>query len=302
MENATVGTTLNEDTYHSFLNFENIVFLVTVLISLCGLAVNGIVIWLLGFVIKRNPFSVYILNLASADFIFLLCAIVFFIIFILKLQISILVSLVVGLTITSWLVDLSLVTAISFERCLSVLFPIWYRCRRPTYLSTVFCFLIWGLSFCSGMMECLCEQLEALPCVLMYFVCYVLFPFALLVICVSSLILLIRVHCCSWRRQSNKLHLIVFLTVLIFLTCGFPLGVGIITCTISEVVPNCPIVLHICRLLSIVNSSVNPFIYFFVGRHRQKRVWKSLREVLQSALEDDSEPTSGVETQSSCTT
>ncbi|XP_064369499.1 mas-related G-protein coupled receptor member F-like isoform X2 [Dromaius novaehollandiae] len=45
---------------------------VTLLICLCGLVGNGAVLWLLSFCIRRNSFTIYILNLAFADFIFLL--------------------------------------------------------------------------------------------------------------------------------------------------------------------------------------------------------------------------------------
>ncbi|XP_035753890.1 uncharacterized protein LOC104129638 isoform X2 [Egretta garzetta] len=45
---------------------------VTLLICLCGLLGNGAVLWLLGVCIRRNPITVYILNLAVTDFIFLL--------------------------------------------------------------------------------------------------------------------------------------------------------------------------------------------------------------------------------------
>ncbi|NXX29146.1 MRGRD protein, partial [Nicator chloris] len=41
-------------------------------ISLCGLAGNGVVIWFLGFHTPQSPFTVYILNLAVADFSLLL--------------------------------------------------------------------------------------------------------------------------------------------------------------------------------------------------------------------------------------
>ncbi|XP_069660297.1 mas-related G-protein coupled receptor member H-like isoform X2 [Haliaeetus albicilla] len=46
--------------------------MVTLLICLCGLVGNGAVLWFLGFRIRRNPITVYILNLAVADFTFLL--------------------------------------------------------------------------------------------------------------------------------------------------------------------------------------------------------------------------------------
>ncbi|XP_070420494.1 mas-related G-protein coupled receptor member F-like isoform X2 [Equus przewalskii] len=70
--NATAHST-SVDGAHAFSTYQNTLFLATVLVSLCGLVGNGTVIWLLGFRIKRNPFSVYILNLAGADFAFLFC-------------------------------------------------------------------------------------------------------------------------------------------------------------------------------------------------------------------------------------
>ncbi|NXX76037.1 MAS protein, partial [Urocolius indicus] len=41
-------------------------------ICLCGLVGNGKVMWFLAFHMKQNPFNVYILNLAFADFSLLL--------------------------------------------------------------------------------------------------------------------------------------------------------------------------------------------------------------------------------------
>ncbi|MBZ3883156.1 Mas-related G-protein coupled receptor member X2 [Sciurus carolinensis] len=41
------------------------------IILLVGLAGNAAVLWFLGFRIRRNTFSIYTLNLAAADFLFL---------------------------------------------------------------------------------------------------------------------------------------------------------------------------------------------------------------------------------------
>ncbi|XP_054841886.1 proto-oncogene Mas-like [Eublepharis macularius] len=56
-----------------------------------------------------------------------------------------------------------LLTAISIDRCVSILFPIWYRCHRTTHWSTMVCALIWALTclptatpFC-----CLCAFLNS---------------------------------------------------------------------------------------------------------------------------------------------
>nr|KAF6438029.1 hypothetical protein HJG59_008721 [Molossus molossus] len=50
--------------------------LLMIIVALAGLAGNVVVLWLLGFRMRRNPFSVYILNLAGADCLFLCCQII----------------------------------------------------------------------------------------------------------------------------------------------------------------------------------------------------------------------------------
>ncbi|NXI37143.1 MAS protein, partial [Galbula dea] len=97
-------------------------------ISLCGLAGNGIVMWVLIFHMKQNPFTVYVLNLAIADFSLLL----FLIVFLLLLLIS--VSYCDFTVNTIWTLNnlivvfhfchfssMYLLTAMFVERCLAAL-------------------------------------------------------------------------------------------------------------------------------------------------------------------------------------
>ncbi|NWH69945.1 MRGRD protein, partial [Piaya cayana] len=101
-------------------------------VALCGLVGNGTVLWFLCFHMKQNPFTVYILNLALADFFLLV------LFFLLSLAALSLVSacssaykyytlyddfeyVVEFLSHFFDLSSMSLLTAISTERCLSVL-------------------------------------------------------------------------------------------------------------------------------------------------------------------------------------
>ncbi|NWI51990.1 MAS protein, partial [Calyptomena viridis] len=101
-------------------------------ISTCGLVGNGMVMWFLGFHMKRSPFTVYILNLAVADFsltfMFFLLLVTFLV---LKAFCSYLfhfaplyIDFVFVVEPVCHLCDLSslgLLTALSVERCVSVL-------------------------------------------------------------------------------------------------------------------------------------------------------------------------------------
>ncbi|NXS92909.1 MRGRD protein, partial [Jacana jacana] len=101
---------------------------VFIFICLCGLVGNMVVMWFLGFHMKRNPFTVYVLNLAIADFsllLFLLAILTLFIISTLnyihsrKYDLSYYVLMILFLFF--YYASMYLLTAMSIERCLSVL-------------------------------------------------------------------------------------------------------------------------------------------------------------------------------------
>uniref|UniRef100_A0A4X2KYP6 G-protein coupled receptors family 1 profile domain-containing protein n=1 Tax=Vombatus ursinus TaxID=29139 RepID=A0A4X2KYP6_VOMUR len=261
----------------------------SLLIALVGLVGNSIVLWLLGFRIPRNPCSVYILNLAVADDLFLCCYFLMYINYLFGPFYSWLVSEVqFHLTYMFYTMDLSLLAAISTERCLAVLFPIWYRCHRPKRTSAAVCAVLWFLTGLFGVtVYAFCYPLFIAgfcsPSLFTGVACLFLLAF---VLCVSSLTLLLRVQCSSQRPQRPRLYLLVLLTVLMFLLCGLPLGIT----DVIEFVTNSSFMPHrLPWLLACVNSSANPFIYFFLGSQRHKRR-EPLRAVLQRALEDEEDP------------
>ncbi|KAM7086760.1 mas-related G-protein coupled receptor member X1-like [Molossus nigricans] len=262
-----------------------IVIHVALLAGLCGLVGNGTVIWLLGFRLKRNPISVYILNLATADFLFLSFTIVVALLLINNTGDPI--ELMLPVLSTSYLAGMVLLMAISTERCISALFPIWYRCHRPEHLSAILCAVVWGLSLCLGTTRLLCIYYEDFLYRQSHLVYVVTSFLTLLVLCVSSLTLLLRVHCGSWRRQTTKLYRLILLTVLAFLVLGLPLNVGLFINLFFPSLFDFPRYEPIFYVLSVLNSAVNPLIYFFVGRPRHQQGPMSLRDVLQSALTED---------------
>ncbi|XP_060040791.1 mas-related G-protein coupled receptor member X4-like [Erinaceus europaeus] len=288
-ENISTVVTPSGDRSRVSFDFRNIVFLLTVLLGLCGSVGNGVVIWLLGFCVKRNPFSVYILNLACADFTFLLCNSIWLILILSQIYEDVNTELLEAVKLTSFLVGLSLLMAVSTERCVSVLWPLWYRCRRPQRLSSILCALIWALALFSGAFQLLCEYMVGFSCDVFYLVLDGVSFITFLVLCVSCLTLLIRVQCGSRRSPPTRLYVTILLSVLVFLLLGLPLGAGLMAYRLSSAVSHSDTVLPVLYLLSAMNSVVNPIIYFFVGRHRQPQPRKSLREALQRALTDDTE-------------
>ncbi|XP_072494042.1 mas-related G-protein coupled receptor member X4-like [Notamacropus eugenii] len=266
------------------LKLRDWMWILTMLIALIGLVGNSIVLWLLGFCIKRNPFSVYILNQAGADALFLCFSFLVFIPeFVRYLCDSFMHNLLQYITYIFYTLSLSLLAAISTERCLSVLFPIWYRCHHPKHMSAVMCAVLCTLAslFCVvGFLNCIYDPNHF--CSNFFIIEFMWFIALTCGLCMSSLTLLLRVQCSSQHQQPPRLYLVILLTVLVFLLCGLPMGIGEFASRFNLVLmPQ-----WLRQLLACVNSSANPFIYYFLGKQMHK-TREPLKVVFESALGEE---------------
>ncbi|KAM9557608.1 mas-related G-protein coupled receptor member H-like [Guaruba guarouba] len=262
---------------------------VTVFVCLCGLVGNGAVLWLLGFCISRNPITTYILNLAMADFTFLLFMAISVLLYIME---NIFCSSFVSLTYQRPLLLLSLfsyntslyfLTAISIERCSSILCPLWYRCHRPQRLSALVCALLWALSIAViAAVTSLCllheHKLCQMALISMYTLNFLIFAPPMVV---SSTILFIKVQCGSQQRQPKRLYIVIFLTVLFFLIFMVPLSVWNFLQQFGYAAPS-----QAVFLLACINSSINPFIYFLVGSCRRRCSMVPLQVAFRRVFEE----------------
>ncbi|XP_020826554.1 mas-related G-protein coupled receptor member D [Phascolarctos cinereus] len=268
--------------------------IVIALLCLCGLVGNGTVIWLLRFGIKKNPYSVYIFNLAIADFFFLLCMFLS----------SVLnrpefgpwswhISEVFRRTrCLAYVLGLSLLAAIGTQRCLSVLFPNWYRCHRPRNLSSLVCAVLWVLAILESLAAiyfCVVQKENKNSCrkVDLFFM-VLIFGIFTPAMCVSGLTLFIKARRISLKHQPARLYIIILVTILVFLICALPLSVHwfIIYWLCLRERPNV-IFYGVAKIFSCVNSTANPIIYFMVGSQRKKRFHEPLRVTLERALWDE---------------
>nr|XP_012608504.2 mas-related G-protein coupled receptor member X1-like [Microcebus murinus] len=195
----------------------------------------------------------------------------------------------------SYLAGLSMLSAISAERCVSVLWPIWYRCHRPTHTSAVVCGLLWAMALLPSTMNLFCVFLhigDHYACKTSKIIAAAWVIILLVVLCSSSLALLLRFLCGSGRMRMTRLYVTILLTVLVFLLCALPLGIAWLSYSWMQhdVQVKCylPVV---SMFLTSVNSSANPVIYFFAGSYRQRKQEgrQTLRQVLQRALQDTPE-------------
>ncbi|XP_027560003.1 proto-oncogene Mas-like [Neopelma chrysocephalum] len=263
---------------------------VTLLIGLCGLVGNGAVLWLLGFHIRRNPSTVYILNLAVADFTFLLFVVTSSLLYMVdNASCSGVVSLrylrsFFLLSLFSHNMGLFLLTAISVERCVGVLWPFWCRCHRPRLLSPVVCSLLWALAcVLAGLVYFVCDLGHSKHCwVVLGMLCFLSFCVLTPLMVVSNVIIFIKLRRSSWQHHSLRLYAVIFLTVFFFLLFGVPLSIQIFLNFFVYI----NLVFEICLLLASVNSSINPIIYVLVGSYGKPRLRGSVKVALQRVFED----------------
>ncbi|XP_006770962.2 PREDICTED: mas-related G-protein coupled receptor member X2-like [Myotis davidii] len=275
-----------------------ILHLLTGIVAPVGLAGNVVVFWLLGFRMRRNAFSVYILNLAGADFLFLCYRFIHSILLLFNFKIFRVTHRYLFLVfISAYISGLSFLSAISTERCLSVLWPIWYRCRRPRHMSTVMCALLWALSLLLSMLEgnyCdpLGRNMHYFWCSVLDFITVAWLILLFVLLSGSTLALMTRLLCGSHRLRPTRLYITIGITVLVFLLCCLPFSICLfLTAWLPNISSTFFRLYMMVVLLSSINSCANPIIYFFVGSFRQ-RWWKrrhTLRLVLQRALQDTPE-------------
>nr|XP_056710626.1 mas-related G-protein coupled receptor member H-like [Euleptes europaea] len=261
---------------------QKIISFITIFISIFGFMGNGIVLWLLGFRIKRNSFTVLILNLAAADLGVLLSLAVFF-----AVSDSSLELIYVELIIFTYSTGQFLLTVISIDRCVCVLFPIWHRLHRPSRLSVIVCAVIWVLSFLLNGIHYVLFKTKILENnnhrVFYQFFVNTLLCVPLMII--STLTLFIKVYLKSQQHRRGKLLTAIFLTLLFFLLFAVPLNATYLIFTFSSDSNSSP--MRYGLLCTSLNSSINPLIYFLVGRKKRGQPRESLKAMLQKILEEE---------------
>ncbi|KFO94188.1 Proto-oncogene Mas, partial [Buceros rhinoceros silvestris] len=179
-----------------------------------------------------------------------------------------------------------LLTAISIERCLSVLCPIWCRSHRPKYLSGIISGLLWSLSLLLntlGYILCTLHHPGRSCHLLLITIGALDFVFCTPLMLLFSLSLFLRVKCSSQQFRTGRLFTVIMLTVLFFVIFAVPLSILILFDFLGYKFLYSP---EIGFVLSCVNSTLNPIIYFLVGSYRDRKIKFTLKLAFQRAFED----------------
>ncbi|XP_071969037.1 C3a anaphylatoxin chemotactic receptor-like [Engystomops pustulosus] len=258
------------------------------IIFILGIIGNGLVIWIAGFRMKKTISAVWFLNLAIADF--LCCTstslqIVQWAFYFSNLR-DIICILIVILFHLNMSASVLLLTAMSVDRWVSVMWPFWAKFHRTQKVVRITAGIIWGLSL---LLTCLLYSLHefySLPvdewCLfysknVLYFVdtkqtihlirLVVMFVIPFLIIVTSYVSIFLKIRKSKRPQRSQRSYRIITAVILCFVICWAPYYI----CPLTPIYDYNDVlefykVNTIVIILACLNSCVNPIIYVFMGQ------------------------------------
>ncbi|XP_054132153.1 mas-related G-protein coupled receptor member A1-like [Melozone crissalis] len=239
------------------------------LVGLCGLAGNGVVLWLL----HVNAITHFISKQANVDFLFLIFMLPSTLLFLVE-EVScsaimplMYLSLLFQLSLFTYIIGLYRLTFISIQRCRSILCLVFCGCQLSEHLLWVLMTpLFWVLLFISFAVNptvtSLCQSHEQEQCQVTVTSMYALnlFLFAVPMV-ISSTILFIHLKPSSQYQPHKRLDVVIFLVALVSL----PLSLWFLLQQLGYTVVSSQALF----LLGCIHSSIKPFICFLVGNWKR---------------------------------
>ncbi|XP_040209594.1 proto-oncogene Mas-like [Rana temporaria] len=305
--NVTSMNDTQDEPSSSYSEYSYIPVTIVAVVALClcivGLVGNLIVFWYLCFKIQRNKYEVYIMNLSVADALFIVFTTLLLMIhintingtdpdFIGKKSLYIFIEIFYDIMQYS---GMYILTAVSMERCSSVLFPFWYRSHRPRNLSTIMCIALWILGSLESLLENLVCTADAYveqtsKCSAVQIIVFILaIGICLPIMVISSFTLLIKVKRSIKQRYTPKLYIIILIAVLVFILSVLPFTFLSFLIYFKLTATDLATVgfFYATTYCTVLNCTANPYIYFIVGRKWKQKTPHSIQEALQKAFREE---------------
>lgn len=301
-----------------------------------GVPLNGLVVWALGcrgqrHLVRRgssgetraaNTFRTYVLNLAVADLVLLVRT---------PLMLGyvannfswpfgrVVCHLIMFLRGLGLYASAFLLCAVSLERCLCLLKPVWAGLRRPPWAVPLVCTVLWlvatGLSLPYLSSAVLMEMNLRYQCVqsgsfntpLFVMETAMGFILPLLVFLGSNVAVLLKVKqavpstpspstsSARTSRKMTRLYQVLFVTMLFFLTCWVPYFVCRLLATLAQDRPERAALYkhalqgsYVSLFFVYIKSGLNPVLYVFAARGLSRAVKASLVSTIERLFSDDS--------------
>ncbi|XP_034712701.1 prostaglandin D2 receptor 2-like [Etheostoma cragini] len=292
------------------------------LVSTIGIIENLLILGIVGFHVRRSVISVWILNLAASDLL-ATASLPFFTLYMARGNTWTLGATFCRLHSSVFFLNMFvsgfLLAAISMDRCLVVLKPVWAQNYRNVQLVGKICGVIWALAFLltipffifrdtiilrSGQILCyynyarllpakpfelrsLCkERMEALAFMRLFLA--FLIPLLLIILSYGAVNASLARRGC--RRPFRFVRLVVAVVVS-FILCWAPYHLFI---TMEVIAPSghpahkfASSALPISATISFLNSVLNPVLYVFSCPDLCRKIRHSLGAVMESVLAED---------------
>uniref|UniRef100_A0A8C3YRA3 Chemerin-like receptor 1 n=1 Tax=Catagonus wagneri TaxID=51154 RepID=A0A8C3YRA3_9CETA len=301
------------------------IFLVVVYSIICFLGIlgNGLVIVIATFKMKKTVNTVWFLNLAVADFLFN----VFLPIHIAYAAMdyhwvfgTAMCKISNFLLIHNMYTSVFLLTVISFDRCISVLLPVWSQNHRSIRLAYMACVVIWVLAFflsspslvfrdtahLHGKISCFNNfSLSAasssswpthpqtdtvgfgrqMVVTIMRFLCGFLVPVLIISACYFTIVYKLRRNRLAKTKKPFKIIVTIIIT---FFLCWCPYHTLYLLELHHRAMPGSVFSLGVplATAIAIANSCMNPILYVFMGQDF-KKFKVALFSRLVNALSED---------------
>ncbi|XP_013919919.1 PREDICTED: C3a anaphylatoxin chemotactic receptor-like [Thamnophis sirtalis] len=280
---------------------------------LFGTVGNGLVIFLTGFQMKKTVTTMWYLNLALADFIYdlsLSSELLYFALHEWTLG-WLFCKLDTVVSFLNMFASVFFLTAISVDRCVSVVCPIWSLNHRTLRLASLIVGLIWMMalalstpylyfrdmeydtddsvkcSYSFGLEEASSHQ-SHLSMVVTEFVIGFFIPFNIILACYCIIVFKLRRKLFGQSGRSFKIMVAV---VVAFFCCWFPHHFfSILENLVDESFEMSMVIdigLPLANGLVCLNSCLNPFLYAFVGSDFRKNSWRSFLSAFKSAFSEN---------------
>uniref|UniRef100_A0A452SAL1 C3a anaphylatoxin chemotactic receptor n=1 Tax=Ursus americanus TaxID=9643 RepID=A0A452SAL1_URSAM len=295
--------------------YEPQVILSMVILSLTfllGLPGNGLVLWVAGLKMQRTVNTVWFLHLTLADF--LCCLSLPFSLAHLALQGHwpygwLLCKLIPSIIVLNMFASVFLLTAISLDRCLLVLKPIW--CQNHRNVGTAFLpgeiddrlesfslqtndlpwtatTILYSQTFQRPSGEALPMDSATLSGQHLLVVGFLL-PFIVMVTCYGLIIF--RMRRGRFTKTRIKTLRVAMAVVVVFCVCWAPYHiVGVLSLFYDPETPFGEALLswdHVSIALASANSCFNPFLYALLGKDFRKKAKQSVKGILEAAFSED---------------
>ncbi|XP_052472376.1 C3a anaphylatoxin chemotactic receptor [Carassius gibelio] len=266
------------------------IFLACILIAtiVVGLIGNGLVIFLTGCRMKTTVNSILFLNLAIADFTFLLSTVLNLFLILAQSQLgkitNKLFSFIYRLNLFA---SIFFLVVISLDRCLCTWLVVWARNKRTTLKAKIICIIVWVSSIGFSIPFFTVHMFTLASLVTYHFTVGFLIPF--LIIASSYTAIGVRIKRLKGEKHLRTYRGIITVTLAFFI-CWFPshvchlYAVTAVGNNWSEVLLTAMIV---CFCLVYLNSCLNPILYVFMCDDYKKKLKQSLLLVLETAFAED---------------